>query len=190
VDGVADHPIFELRRFDVICPECRYDLRATVTISGARCPECGARLPFDHLRFSTRPTRAEIANAMVALLVPLLALGVVVLWVLSRSWGWPARLIDLGLLAAGWWLVLPIVGVRGVAMRAFAATTLSLCIVLAAWRELLVVVACLPLLIRRPVLDWRRGRSLILRAATAARRRAGRWRPASPPAGASGDAGS
>jgi len=33
------------------CPECQYDLRATATLAGARCPECGAKLPFDRLKF-------------------------------------------------------------------------------------------------------------------------------------------
>lgn len=33
------------------CPQCHYDLRASTNFSGARCPECGAKLPFDKLKF-------------------------------------------------------------------------------------------------------------------------------------------
>jgi len=29
------------RRFNPVCPHCRYDLRASMEESGARCPECG-----------------------------------------------------------------------------------------------------------------------------------------------------
>jgi hypothetical protein len=48
------------------CPSCGYDLRASVTISGARCPECGAALPFDGLRFpgDKSPARRAVKRRM------------------------------------------------------------------------------------------------------------------------------
>lgn len=39
------------RQIEPACPQCQYDLRGITKISGARCPECGAKLPFDKLRF-------------------------------------------------------------------------------------------------------------------------------------------
>jgi hypothetical protein len=48
-------PPFELDAVEPACPHCRYNLRGITSTAGARCPECGADLPFDALRFKRDP---------------------------------------------------------------------------------------------------------------------------------------
>ncbi len=51
------------------CPRCGYDLRATITLSGVRCPECGARLPFDVLRHHSPVVAAKRRARWLAVIV-------------------------------------------------------------------------------------------------------------------------
>ena len=56
------------------CPHCNYDLRATLTLSGTTCTECGARLPFDSLTHVARGAVGRwVATTALPLAVPLLA---------------------------------------------------------------------------------------------------------------------
>ena len=81
-------PSYEVRHVvDGRCPDCRYDLRATLTLTGVTCPECGRALRFDEVRFpgdrSMTPLRrvrwiAMLIPMAVVLGIPALTLGVLV----------------------------------------------------------------------------------------------------------------
>ena len=73
---MTERPEYELRTDDPSCPKCGYSLKGIVSLSGARCPECGARLPFHRLRF---PPGAFRWNRKVTMT----AMGVAVRIVLS-----------------------------------------------------------------------------------------------------------
>jgi len=47
------------------CPACGYDLRGLVSLSGARCPECGSIEPFDRLHFG-RGRRSDVLVRVAA----------------------------------------------------------------------------------------------------------------------------
>ena len=42
---------YELKPVVPFCSQCGYDLRGTIKLTGARCPECGSQLQFDQLKF-------------------------------------------------------------------------------------------------------------------------------------------
>jgi hypothetical protein len=65
-------PVYELSVLEPFCPSCDYNLRGTVTIAGARCPECGAALPFDRLAYPQRLPAADLCRLAP---VPLVMLG-------------------------------------------------------------------------------------------------------------------
>lgn len=73
---------YELPRgIEPACPQCRYDLRGLTNFSGARCPECGAKLPFDKLKFR----RDLVAERRYGALRPAR------IW-MPIHWSWPESL--------------------------------------------------------------------------------------------------
>jgi hypothetical protein len=80
--------VHEIRPVRPSCPQCAYDLRASVTISGATCPECGANLAFDRLRFRPRSILEHAARVRKPLSIGVLtALTVAGVAIASMSWG-------------------------------------------------------------------------------------------------------
>lgn len=62
VPAARRETVYEVESIQPRCPVCAYDLRATVTVTGATCSECGARLPFDDLAFPSRSFFGPVAR--------------------------------------------------------------------------------------------------------------------------------
>ena len=80
------------------CPWCRYDLRATLTLSGTTCSECGAQLPFDRLTYPARPTKVELLRATAVIAVTLAIVAIATLLVVAVVSGaplvrWPSAVV-------------------------------------------------------------------------------------------------
>ena len=80
-----DPPV--LKPIEPACPQCGYDLRGLATIAGARCPECGAKLSFEKLKFKhdRKEMRRYRRPGMLPLYRPmpwaLVQIGVVTLYI-------------------------------------------------------------------------------------------------------------
>ncbi len=109
-------PVHQLRPPRAFCSQCNYDLRGLVGLDGARCPECGVKLPFDALRFREPARRADLALIMFWTLAP--AAIVIVMHLLAQQVAYgPSEYFTIGGLGLLGWLIASGVALPGWRLR-------------------------------------------------------------------------